>query len=168
MKKIILLILFSSICWSLMAQETTFLKLNIHKNFINQKIDFLEGPKILSKVEIQTLMSQVTPETADLYRKSVSKQQIANIFSIGAFASVIGTTVYIVAPQQQSSQMSNLSWPLLISSMAFEISSGIFNRSARNIAREAVDSYNFGRKGQPVYFEENRIDQPLFSHVIRF
>jgi len=52
--------------------------------------------------------------------------------------------------------------------MAFEISSGIFNRSARNIAREAVDSYNFGRKDQPVYFEENRIDQPLFSHVIRF
>ncbi|MFT4858526.1 MAG: hypothetical protein ACI8SN_000442 [Algoriphagus sp.] len=151
-----------------MAQETPFLKLNIHKNFLNQKIDFLEGPKVLSKMEIQTLMSQATPETADLYRKSVSTQQIANIFSIGAFASVIGTTVYIVAPHQQSSQMSNLTWPLLISSMAFEIGSGIFNRSARNIARKAVDSYNFGRKDQPVYFEENRIDQPLFSHVIRF
>ncbi len=163
-----LLILFSSMCWSLMAQETPFLKLNIHKNFLNQKIDFLEGPKVLSKVEIQTLMSQATPETADLYRKSVSKQQIANILSIGAFASVIGTTVYIVAPQQQSSQMSNLAWPLLISSLAFEISSGIFNRSARNIAREAVDSYNFGRTDKPVYFEENRIDQPIFSHVIRF
>lgn len=163
-----LFILFSSMCWSLLAQETPFLKLNIRKNFLDQKIDFLEGPKVLSKVEIQTLMSQANPETADLYRKSVSKQQIANIFSIGAFASVIGTTVYIVAPQQQSSQMSNLTWPLLISSLAFEIGSGIFNRSARNLAREAVDSYNFGRTDRPVYFEENRIDQPLFSYKIRF
>ena len=168
MKKAVLLILLSSMCWSLLAQETPFLKLNIRNNFLNQKIDFLDGPKVLSKVEIQTLMSQATPETADLYRKSVSKQQIANIFSIAGFASAIGTTVYIIAPQQQSSQASNLTWPLIISSIAFEISSGIFNRNARNIAREAVDSYNFGRDDPPVYFEDNRIDMPLFSHVIRF
>ena len=155
-------------CWTLMAQETPFLKLNFRKNFLDQKIDYLDGPKVLSKVEIQTLMTQGTPETADLYRKSVSKQQIANVFSIGAFASVIGTTFYIVSPKQQSSQMSNLTWPLLISSVVFEIGSGIFNRSARNLARETVDSYNFGRTDQPVYFEENRIDQPLFSHIIRF
>ena len=168
MKKTVLLILFSSIYWSLLAQETPFLRLDIRNNFLNQKIDFLDGPKVLSKVEMQTLMSQATPETADLYRKSVSNQQIANILAIGGFASAIGTTVYIIAPRQQSSQASNLTWPLIISSIAFEISSGIFNRNARNISREAVDLYNLGRTEPPVYFEDNRIDMPILSYSIRF
>jgi len=49
------------------CQETPFLQLNIRENILTQKIDFLEGPKVLSKLEIQQLMASVDPETQDLY-----------------------------------------------------------------------------------------------------
>jgi hypothetical protein len=101
MKKIgiiLLLVLATNVAYS---QETPYLQLTIRDNFLTQKIDFLEGP-------------------------------------------------------------------MVITNTAFGILSGVFKRNARNLAREAVDSYNFGRTDAPVYFEENRVDIPLFSKVIRF
>lgn len=168
MRKAVLFILFLCILEPVLAQDSPFLSLNIRRNFLNQKIDFLEGPKVLTKLEIQTLMAESTPETAELYRKAMSDQQIANILAIGGFAASVGTIVYVIAPQQQSSRQSNLAWPLLISSVVLEVGSGIFNRRARNLARESVDSFNLGGTSSPVYFEDNRIDMPLFSHVILF
>lgn len=168
MKRAGLIALFIFIYWSGFSQTRPYLQLDIRQNFLTQKIDFLDGPKVLSKAEIESLMAESTPETADLYLRSMAQQRIASIMAIGGLAATIGTTIYVISPQQQSSQTSNLFFPLLISSVALEIGSGIFKRKSRNLAREAVDSYNFGRSDQPVYFEENRIDIPLFSHVIRF
>lgn len=168
MKKAVLFILFLSILEPVLAQDSPFLSLNIRRNFLNQKIDFLDGPKVLTKLEIQTLMAESTPETADLYRRAMAQQRIATIFSFGGLAASVGTVVFVAAPQQQSSQLSNLAWPFLIASVALEIGSGIFNRQARNLARESVDSFNLGGTSSPVYFEDNRIDVPLFSHIIRF
>lgn len=150
------------------CQETPYLQLNIRDNFLTQKIDFLEGPKVLSKLEIQQLMASVDPETQNLYRRSVNQGKLNTVFALGGLASTVGGLVLIISPQQQSYTASNLLIPLLITEVALTILSGVFKRNARNLAREAVDSYNFGRTDSPVYFEENRVDVPLFSKVIRF
>lgn len=168
MKKIgiiLLLVLATSAAYS---QETPYLQLTIRDNFLTQKINFLEGPKVLSKLEIQQLMASVYPETQDLYRRSMNQGKLNSVFAIGGLATTVGTLVYVISPQRQSSTVSNLIWPLVITNTAFGILSGVFKRNARNLAREAVDSYNFGRTDAPVYFEENRVDVPLFSKVIRF
>ena len=168
MKKIGMLMILLGISFSGYSQVKPYLQVDVRQNFLTQKIDFLDGPKVLSKAEMQSIMAESTVEIADLYRRSMAQQQIATIFAIAGLATTLGTAVYIISPQQQSSQTSNLFWPLLISSLALEIGGGIFNRNSRNLAREAVDSYNFGRSDQPIYFEENRIDIPLFSHVVHF
>ena len=168
MKKIGMLMILLWISFSGYSQVKPYLQVDVRQNFLTQKIDFLDGPKVLSKAEMQSIMAESTVEIADLYRRSMAQQQIATIFAIAGLATTLGTAVYIISPQQQSSQTSNLFWPLLISSLALEIGGGIFNRNSRNLAREAVDSYNFGRSDQPIYFEENRIDIPLFSHVVHF
>jgi len=168
MKKIGMLMILLGISFSGYSQVKPYLQVDVRQNFLTQKIDFLDGPKVLSKAEMQSIMAESTVEIADLYRRSMAQQQIATIFAVAGLATTLGTAVYIISPQQQSSQTSNLFWPLLISSLALEIGGGIFNRNSRNLAREAVDSYNFGRSDQPIYFEENRIDIPLFSHVVHF
>jgi hypothetical protein len=112
-------------------------------------------------------MAASSQEIADLYRKSVSRQKLASGMAIVGVATTVGTTIYILTPRQQITG-SNLFWPLLISSAVLDIGSRILRQNARNLAREAVDSYNFDRANAPIYFEENRMDVPLFSHVIRF
>ncbi len=150
------------------CQEQPYIQLNIRENFLTQKIDFLEGSKVLTKLEIQELMATANPETQDLYRRSMNQNKLNTVFAVGSLATTIGGLAYIIIPRQQSSSASNLTWPILISDLALNILSGVYKRNARNLAREAVDSYNFGRSDAPVYFEENRIDTPIFSHVIRF
>jgi hypothetical protein len=168
MKNIGIVLLLVTLANAAFCQETPFLQLNIRENILTQKIDFLEGPKVLSKLEIQQLMASVDPETQDLYRRSVNQGKLNTVFALGGLASTVGGLVLIISPQQQSFTPSNLLIPLLITDVTLTILSGVFKRNARNLAREAVDSYNFGRTDAPVYFEENRIDVPLFSKVIRF
>jgi hypothetical protein len=168
MKKIGIILLLVLVASAAYCQETPYLQLNIRDNFLTQKIDFLEGPKVLSKLEIQELMASVDPETQDLYQRSMNQGKLNSVFAIGGLATTIGTFAYVISPRQQSSIPSNLIWPLVIADAAFGILSGVFKRNARNLAREAVDSYNFGRTDAPVYFEDNRVDVPLFSKVIRF
>jgi len=168
MKKIGIILLMVFFSNAAFCQETPYLQLNIRDNFLTQKIDFIEGSKVLSKLEIQQLMASVDPETQDLYQRSMNQGKLNSVFAIGGLATTVGTFVYVLSPQQQSTTGSNLIWPLVITNAAFGILSGVFKRNARNLAREAVDSYNFGRSDAPVYFEENRIDQPLFSYIIRF
>jgi hypothetical protein len=168
MKNIGIVLLLVTLANAAFCQEIPFLQLNIRENILTQKIDFLEGPKVLSKLEIQQLMASVDPETQDLYRRSVNQGKLNTVFALGGLASTVGGLVLIISPQQQSFTPSNLLIPLLITDVTLTILSGVFKRNARNLAREAVDSYNFGRTDAPVYFEENRIDVPLFSKVIRF
>jgi len=167
MKKILTILFLVLFANSAISQDRPYLQVSIREGFLLQKIDFSDGPKVLNKMEMQSLMAASSQEIADLYRKSMSQQKLASAMAIAGVATTAISTIYILTPQQQITQ-SNLFWPLVISGFVLDIGSGIFRRNARNIAREAVDSYNFGRSDAPVYFEENRIDIPIFSHVIRF
>ena len=157
------------ICYAslVQAQEQRLLRVDVRQNLLTQKIDVLDGPRMLSVPEVKTLM-QNDPEALSLYEKSRNKHRVDVILSILDLGLMAGTTVLAFAPQQQSSQVSNLFWPSVIATAAVTITAGFFRREARNLSREAIDLYNFGTPdGSPVYFQDNtRIDQPIFSFRI--
>lgn len=148
------------------AQENPFLRIETKRNFFNQKIQVLDGPKVLRKEEVTILLSS-DPEALALYQKSLRRHTISNALSgleLGLFA---GSTFLVFAPRQQSSTISNLYWPLLIGTIATGVVSSIFRRDVRNLTRESIDIFNFGNQtGPPVYFQDNRVDQPIFSFNI--
>lgn len=150
----------------LLAQEAPFLRVETKRNFFNQKVEILDGPRSLRKDEVTVLLSS-DPEALALYQKSLRRQTISNVFSgleLGAF---VGSSYLVIAPRQQSSTISKLYWPLLIGTLATGVASGIFRRDVRNLTRETVDLFNFGNQtGPPLYFREDRVDQPIFSFSI--
>ncbi len=150
----------------LLAKAQNPLQIDVRSNFISQKIDFIDGTRVLTKAEVNRLMSESDPETYELYQKAMSNQQLGSIFSIAALGAGLGTVIYGLSPQSPNSP--NLFLPLVIGSIGLEIASGIFRRKSIPLAKEAVESYNFALDQGPTYFEERRIDSPLFSYVIRF
>ncbi len=161
---VLILICYASL---VQAQEQRLLRVDVRQNLLTQKIDVLDGPRMLSVPEVRTLM-QNDPEALSLYEKSRNKQRVNVILSIVDLGLITGATVLAFSPQQQSSQVSNLFWPSVIASAAVTITAGIFRREARNLSREAIDMYNFGNpSGPPVYFQDNnRMDQPIFTYRI--
>lgn len=160
---VILLVLTQTI---LFAQETPFLRVETKRNFFNQKVQVLDGPKSLSKGEVTILLSE-DPDALSVYQKSLRRNTINSVLAGMEMGLLVGTAYLVIAPQQQSSSLSNLFWPFTIGTLVVGIASGIYRRDVRNLTREAVDLYNFGNQnGPPVYFKENRIDQTLFSFKI--
>ena len=53
MKKIVLMAILVLLAGYSFCQEQPYIQLNIRENFLTQKIDFLDGPKVLTKPEIQ-------------------------------------------------------------------------------------------------------------------
>ncbi|MFN3997960.1 hypothetical protein [Algoriphagus sp.] len=152
---------------ALNAQENPFLRVEMKRNILGQKIEVLDGPKSLRKEEVTMLLS-TDPDALFLYEKARRKQNITTMLSALEVGLFIGSAYFIFAPQPQSSKISNLFWPISIGSIVASIASGAFRREAGNLTREAIDVYNFGNQaGAPVYFQENnRIDQTIFSFRI--
>jgi len=167
MKKIMLtLVILIAIASDLIAQENPFLQVETKRNFFSQKLIVLEGPKPLRKEEVMTIMAS-DPEALARYEQAIRKQNISVALSVVEAGLFVGTMVYVISPKQQSTSQSNLFWPITISTLAVGIATGVYRRAAGNLTREAVDLYNFGsQNGPPVYFEDNRIDQPIFSFKI--
>lgn len=167
MQKIILFLLATLVSHSaLNAQENPFLRVEMKRNIFGQKIDVLDGPKSLRKEEVTILLS-TDPDALFLYEKARRKQNITSMLTALELGLFVGSAYFIFAPQSQSSRISNLFWPISIGSIVTSIASGAFRREAGNLTREAIDLYNFGNQaGPPVYFQDNRIDQTLFSFKI--
>lgn len=167
MKELILVIILLFLAQTvLIAQENPFLRVETKRNFFNQKVEVLDGPRSLSKREVTILLSE-DPDALTLYQKSLRRNTINSMLAGLELGLLVGTAYLVIAPQQQSSTLSNLFWPFTIGTLVVGIASGIYRRDVRNLTREAVDLYNFGNQtGPPVYFKENRIDQTLFSFKI--
>lgn len=156
-------ILFQS---NVFAQDSPFLRVETKRNILTQKVEVFEGSKPLRKQDVMLLLSE-DPEAWALYQKSLRRQKInvaLSVLNVGLFA---GSTFLVISPQSQSSTFSNLFWPITLGTLGVGIVSGILSGDVRNLTREAVDLYNFGNQnGPPVYFQENRIDQQIFSFKI--
>lgn len=149
---------------TLQAQETPFLRVETKRNFFNQKVEVLDGPRSLRKNEVTILLAE-DPDALAIYQKSLKRTTISSMLAATELGLFVGTAYLVFAPQQQSSTISNLFWPFTIGTLVVGIASGIYRRDVRNLTREAVDLYNFGNQnGPPVYFQDNRIDQPIFSY----
>lgn len=163
---VLTLICFGLVQSALLAQENPFLRIDTKRNFFNQKVEILDGPKPLSKQEVTQLLAD-EPEALMIYQKALRRQTITTVVSVFEIGLFVGSTYLVFAPQQQSSTVSNLFWPIMLGTVVSGIASGVLRRDVRNLTREAVDIYNFGNQtGPPVYFQENRIDQPIFSFKI--
>lgn len=169
MRKLYLGLLFGVLFQScLFAQESPFLRVETKRNILTQKVEVFEGSRPLRREEVTILLARDADALA-LYQKSLRRQKInvaLSVLNVGLFA---GSTFLVISPQSQSSKFSNLFWPITLGTLGVGIVSGILSGDVRELTREAVDLYNFGNQGgPPVYFQENRIDQPIFSFKIPF
>lgn len=136
----------------LIARESIsgpYLRMDVRQNFIGEKIDIYDGPNLLDKARIRTLMEE-KPELYVDYQKALNKQKVVLGLDLTGLAMSILTLTYLVAPQSQPSTPNNLLIPLVFTSLGLGIVSNQFKRSARNLTRHALDRYNFGDRYVPV------------------
>ena len=136
----------------LVAKESItgpYLRMDVRFNFIGEKIDIYDGPNLLDKARIRTLMEGRPDMYAD-YQKALNKQRISFAMDLTGMALNLLTLTYIVSPQFQSSTPSNLLIPLVFTNLGLGIASGQIQRRARNLTRHALDRYNFGDRYVPV------------------
>jgi hypothetical protein len=126
-----------------------YLRMDVRFNFIGEKIDIYDGPNLLDKARIRTLMEEKPEMYAD-YQKALNKQKISFGLDLTNLVVDLVFVTYVVSPQFQSSTPSNLLIPLVFTNLGLGIASGQIRRRARNLTRHALDSYNFGDRLVPV------------------
>jgi hypothetical protein len=129
-----------------------YLRMDVRQNFIGEKIDIYDGPNLLDKARIRTLMAGKPEMFAD-YQKALNKQKVVLGLDLTGMAVSLLTLTYLVAPQSQPSTPNNLLIPLVFTSLGLGIASTQFKRSARNLTRHALDKYNFGDRFVPIVRE---------------
>lgn len=133
---------------------SVYLKMDFRQNFFGEKIDIYDGPNLLDKARIRTLMEE-KPEVYADYQKALNQQKISFGLDMASLAVDIVVIAYIISPQFQSSTPSNLLMPLIFTNLGLSIASSQYRRSARNLTRHALDRYNFGDSLVPVVKESS-------------
>lgn len=141
------------------------LKMKIEGNLIGQKINIYDGPNMLNKAQIRTLMENRPDMYAD-YEKAIRKQTFANILDVADLGLTLVFTWYFISPQFQSSTPNDILLPLVFTNLGLSIVSGQVRRSARNLTRSALDRYNFGDTAVPV--SRNSFYQPPIANFVSF
>ena len=127
---------------------SVYLKMDFRQNFLGEKIDIYDGPNLLDKARIRTLM-QDNQEMYEEYKKALNKQKISFALDVTGLLLDIVVISYVISPQFQSSAPSNLLIPLIVAELGISIISSQFRRSARNLTRHALHRYNFGDRALP-------------------
>lgn len=126
-----------------------YLKMKIEGNLIGQKINVYDGPNMLNKAQIRTLMENRPDMYAD-YEKALRRQTFANLLDWAGLGLDLVFTWYFISPQFQSSTPNDILLPLVFANLGLDIVSGQVRRSARNLTRSALYRYNFGDRAMPV------------------
>jgi hypothetical protein len=142
-----------------------YLKMKIEGNLIGQKINIYDGPNLLNKSQIRTLMENRSDMFAD-YEKAIRKQNFANILDWTGLGLQLVFTWYFISPQFQSSTPNDILLPLIFTNLGLSIVSGQVRRSARNLTRSALDRYNFGDAAVPV--SSNSFHHPPIANFVSF
>ncbi|MCR9014171.1 hypothetical protein [Aquiflexum gelatinilyticum] len=155
MKKLSFALLLVCLVSEVYGQEP-FLRIDYRQTFLGDRIDILDGPKVLNKEEVYRLM-QTQPEAFETYQMALKKQKTGKLLDGGAFLTSMGVIALSFIPPQSASYSTrnNLLLPLAIATVGIGIASGFYRRSSRNLTREAVDLYNFSeKKPDPIYFDD--------------
>jgi hypothetical protein len=142
-----------------------YLKMKIEGNLIGQKINIYDGPNMLNKAQIRTLMESRPDMYAD-YEKAIRKQNFANVLEVADIGLTLVFTWYFISPQFQSSTPNDILFPLMFADIGLSIITGQVRRSARNLTRTALDRYNFGDAAVPV--SRNPVYQPPIANLVSF
>ncbi|WP_373521511.1 hypothetical protein [Aquiflexum sp.] len=126
-----------------------YLRMDVRLNFIGEKIDIYDGPNLLDKARIRTLMEEKPEMYAD-YKKALNKQKVVLGLDLTGLVVSLLTLTYIVSPRSQPSTQNSLLIPFVFTGLGLGIASNQFKRSARNLTRHALDRYNFGNRYVPV------------------
>jgi hypothetical protein len=126
-----------------------YLTMDVRDNLLGEKIDIYDGPNLLNKAQITTLMESRPDMYAD-YMKALRKQKMSFALDIGSLALDLVFIAYFISPQLQSSTPNDILIPLVFTNLGLGIISGQVRRSARNLTRSALYSYNFGDRVMPV------------------
>lgn len=126
-----------------------YLRMDVRSNFIGEKIDIYDGPNLLDKARIRTLMEEKPEMYAD-FQKALNKQKVVFGLDLTGFVVNLLTLTYIVSPRSQPSTQNSLLIPLVFTGLGLGIASTQFKRSARNLTRHALDKYNFGDRHVPI------------------
>jgi len=155
MKKLSFALLFVCFITEVFGQQP-FLRIDYRQTFLGDRIDILDGPKVLNKEEVYRLM-QTQPEAFETYQMALKKQKTGKLLDGGAFLTSIGVIALSFIPPQSASYSvrNNFFIPLAITTVGIGIASGFYRRSSRNLTREAVDLYNFSeKKPDSIYFDD--------------
>jgi len=155
MRKIVFALLMVCVMAEVHGQQP-FLRIDYRQTFLGDRINILDGPKVLSKQEIYQLM-QTNPEAFETYQMALKKQSTSKWLDGGAFLASVGVIALSFIPPQSSSYSTRnkLFIPLAVTTVGLGIASGFYRRSSRNMTREAVDLYNFSeKKADPIYFDD--------------
>ena len=142
-----------------------YLKMKIEGNLIGQKINIYDGPNMLNKAQIRTLMENRPDMYAD-YEKAIRKQTFANALDLTRLGLQLVFTWYFISPQFQSSTPNDILLPLVFTNLGLSIISGQVRRSARNLTRTALDRYNFGDAAVPL--SRNSFYHPPIANFVSF
>lgn len=156
MRKIVFALLMVCVMTDVYGQEYPFLRIEYRETLIGDRIDILDGPKVLTKQEVYQLM-QAQPEAFEKYQMAMKKQRTSKLLDGATVLTSAAVLVLSLIPPQSSSYntRNNLLLPAMISTLGLGIASGFYRRSSRNITREAVDLYNFSeKKADPIYFDD--------------
>lgn len=126
-----------------------YLTMDVRANLLGEKIDIYDGPNLLGKAQIRTLMENRSDMYAD-YLKALRKQNLSFALDLGSLALDLVFIAYFISPQLQSSTPNDILIPLVFTNLGLGIISGQVRRSARNLTRSALYSYNFGDRVMPV------------------
>ncbi|WP_051069645.1 hypothetical protein [Mariniradius saccharolyticus] len=120
-----------------------YLTMDVRDNLLGEKIDIYDGPNLLNKAQIRSLMENRPDMYAD-YLKALRKQNLSFALDIGSLALDLVFVAYFISPQLQSSTPNDILIPLVFTNLGLGIISGQVRRSARNLTRSALYRYNFG------------------------
>lgn len=126
-----------------------YLTMDVRANLLGEKIDIYDGPNLLGKAQIRTLMENRPDMYAD-YLKALRKQKMSFALDLGSLALDLVFIAYFISPQLLSSTPNDILIPLTFTNIGLGIISGQVRRSARNLTRSALYRYNFGDRAMPV------------------
>lgn len=126
----------------------------------------MEGPQVLTRIQLEDLMQQASPEVQESYLIGRNAEKLNVIFSVAETGLALASLGVALIPQSQSSQFSNLGLPLIISAMATGVIAGVFRRKARNVMRETVILYNSQLTSEPLYYQDPVPVQQVLSFNI--
>lgn len=124
------------------GSSSKFLKMDVRNQFLGPKIDIYEGTKLLQTDQVSLILksNEKAFEAISMIQKRQKVSKVAHVVDQGLS---IGILFLALGYQKQSSTQSDLLFPLILTGTGLRIFSSNYDRRTRNLARMALNEYNY-------------------------